>query len=109
MPMDSHNTDPSLDLITPLPADAVPQDIHSIFCATMHEDMGKLDAALNEHDITAVKALAHRMKGAFEVLSIPAGAAACRKLEHLSAIPDIEQLQSVSTALRNYLCEFIPS
>lgn len=107
MHMISSDADLLHDLNEPLPTSAVPEDIHSIFCDTMREDMGKLDDALNELDTAAVKALAHRMKGAFEVLSIPVGASACRKLEQLSATSDAEQLRIVSAALRNFLREFI--
>ena len=99
-----------LDLKSPLPASAIPADMHQIFCETMSEDLDKLHLALNDQDTMTVKALAHRMKGAFEVLSVPAGAAACRRLEQLSAAhDDPEQLNQLSAALRNYLREFLPS
>ena len=109
-----HTNPPDAELLlaldTPLPAGAIPTDIYQIFCDTMREDMDKLNVALSDRDTMTIKALAHRMKGAFEVLSIPTGSAACRKLEQLSAtVDDPEQLSRISNALRNYLREFLPS
>lgn len=99
-----------LDLKTSLPPSAIPADMHQIFCETMSEDLDKLDVALNNQDTMAVKALAHRMKGAFEVLIIPAGSAACRRLEQLSAThDDPKQMHQLSEALRIYLREFLSS
>lgn len=76
--------DKTLSLLNqPLALSALPEEIHDVFRQTMQEDINKFIQAINKKDRRLGKQLAHRMKGAFKMLSLSEASQYCEDLEQL--------------------------